>query len=388
MKIVGEKLRIARQIRNKTITQLAKEVDVSKQAISQYESELIEPKGEILSKICNVLSFPLFFFIKPFKEEINVSNTFFRALNSTPALERNSYYEKAKLVSRIYNYLDDILILPKLNIPKFLISDNVTDYEIEKLASSLRQYWGLGEDPIFDVVSLLERNGIIVSVLKSESKKIDGFTQVYNSNGKLRYCVILDDEKHSMARRNFSAAHELGHIILHSYINPEEFETDRIKIEKQANHFASSFLLPKNSFKKDLSNPLDYELYVTLKLKWRVSIKAMIVRAKDLGLIDYYQYTSLFKKYNYKITNSNLPGEKYEPFDNDGKISFEQPELFETALELSLDNHKTNYYYMQEQLKELGIALDDDFLCSILPIPDNFFEKYQVRDKVLKIKLK
>ena len=99
-------------------------------------------------------------------------------------------------------------------------------------------------------------------------------------------------------------------------------------------------------------------------------------------------YTSLFKKYNYKITHSNLPGEKYEPFDNDGKISFEQPELFETALELSLGNKKTDYYFMQEHLKELGIALDDDFLCSILPIPDNFFDKYQVRDKILKIKLK
>lgn len=388
MKIVGEKLKIARQIRNKTITQLAKEVEVSKQAISQYESELIEPKGEILSKICNVLSFPLFFFINPFKEEITVSNTFFRALNSTPALERNSYFEKAKLVSRIYNYLEDILILPKLNIPRFQVSDNISEYEIEKLASNLRQYWGLGEEPIYDVVSLLERNGVIVSVLKSESKKIDGFTQVYKSNGKLRYCVILDDEKHSMARRNFSAAHELGHIILHTYINPEEFETDRIKIEKQANKFASSFLLPRNSFKKDLVNPLNYELYVTLKLKWRVSIQAMIMRAKDLGLIDYYQYTSLFKKYNYKITHSNLPGEKYEPFDNDGKISFEQPELFETALELSLGNKKTDYYFMQEHLKELGIALDDDFLCSILPIPDNFFDKYQVRDKILKIKLK
>ena len=303
-------------------------------------------------------------------------------------MERNSYFEKAKLVSRIYNYLEDILILPKLNIPRFQVSDNISEYEIEKLASNLRQYWGLGEEPIYDVVSLLERNGVIVSVLKSESKKIDGFTQVYKSNGKLRYCVILDDEKHSMARRNFSAAHELGHIILHTYINPEEFETDRIKIEKQANKFASSFLLPRNSFKKDLVNPLNYELYVTLKLKWRVSIQAMIMRAKDLGLIDYYQYTSLFKKYNYKITHSNLPGEKYEPFDNDGKISFEQPELFETALELSLGNKKTDYYFMQEHLKELGIALDDDFLCSILPIPDNFFDKYQVRDKILKIKLK
>ena len=83
MKIVGDKLRVARQIRNKTITQLAAEVDVSKQAISQFESELSEPKGETMIKICKSLDFPVYFFVKPFPNDVRVTNSFFRALNST-----------------------------------------------------------------------------------------------------------------------------------------------------------------------------------------------------------------------------------------------------------------------------------------------------------------
>ena len=94
MKIIGEKLRIARQIRNKTITQLAKEVEISKQSISQFEAETAEPKGETIFKISRILDFPIQFFTIANKESICVSHTFFRALSSTSALEKNSYIEK------------------------------------------------------------------------------------------------------------------------------------------------------------------------------------------------------------------------------------------------------------------------------------------------------
>lgn len=387
MKIVGDKLRVARQIRNKTITQLATEVDVSKQAISQFESELSEPKGETMIKICKSLDFPVYFFVKPFPNDVRVTNSFFRALNSTSALERNSYHEKAKLVEKLYMFLDENLYLPKLNLPNYDLPDSISDEFIENLSIKLREYWGLGESPIWNVIALMEENGIILSILKDESKKIDGFTQVYKLDNSVRYCVILGDEKHSMARRNFSAAHELGHILLHSNINYEELDvSDRANVERQANLFASSFLLPRIKFKKELYSPTNYDLYVTLKAKWHVSIKAMIVRAKELGLLDYYQSISLFKKYNYKITKSNKDGEKFEPFDD--VINFEKPELFETAFEMLLEDGELDYESLMNTLSERGLSFYDEFLYSILPLSKNFFDKYKLSNRVLEIKVK
>jgi len=389
MKIIGEKLRIARQIRNKTITQLAKEVEVSKQAISQFESELSEPKGNTLLNICKSLNFPIHFFINSFTDDIEVTSTCFRALSSTTALEKNSYKEKAKLVSGIYDYLDEKLYLPPLKLPAFDLSDIITNEYIERIASQLRNYWGLGEKPIPNVIALMEENGIIVSVFKDESKRIDGFTQFYKTEKGLRYCVILDNEKHSMARRNFSASHELGHVILHSNLCFDELDSsEKPIVEKQANYFASCFLLPTKSFRKDLTDPLNFSSYLSLKLKWRVSIKAMIVRAKELGIIDYYQSVNLFKKYNYYITKNNKQGEKLEPLDE--TIEFEKPELFESAFEMLLEEGCAGYGYesLMRDLLERGLALYDDFLYSILPISDNFFSKYKPTSKVLNIKLK
>lgn len=387
MKIVGDKLRIARQIRNKTITQLATEVEVSKQAISQFESELSEPKGETMIRICRSLDFPIYFFVKPFSNDVRVTNSFFRALNSTSALEKNSYHEKAKLVEKLYKFLDENLYLPKLNLPNYDLPDSISDEFIENLSIKLREYWGLGDSPIWNVISLMEENGIVISILKDESKKIDGFTQVYKLDNNVRYCVILGDEKHSMARRNFSAAHELGHILLHSNMNYEELDvSERANVERQANLFASSFLLPKAIFKKELYAPSNYDLYVTLKAKWHVSIKAMIMRAKELGLLDYYQSISLFKKYNYKITKANKAGEKFEPFDD--VINFEKPELFETAFEMLLEDGELEYESLMNTLSERGLSCYDEFLYSILPLSEKFFDKYKLSNRVLEIKVK
>lgn len=387
MKIIGDKLRIARQLRNKTITQLAAEVEVSKQAISQFESELSEPKGETVIKICRSLDFPVYFFVKPFSDDVCVTNCFFRALNSTSALEKNSYFEKAKLVGKLYKFLDENLYLPKLNLPEYALPDSISDEFIESLSLKVREYWGVSESPIWNVIALMEENGIILSILKDESKKIDGFTQVYKSDNDVQYCVILEDEKHSMPRRNFSAAHELGHILLHSNINYEELDvSDRANVERQANLFASSFLLPKTKFIKELNAPLNFDLYVTLKAKWHVSIKAMIMRAKELGLLDYYQSISLFKKYNYKITKSNKEGEKFEPLDD--VIDFEKPELFETAFEMLLEDGEFDYDSLMNTLSDRGLSFNDEFLYSILPFSENFFDKYKLSNRILDIRIK
>ena len=106
------------------------------------------------------------------------------------------------------------------------------------------------------MVNLLENKGIIVSTLNINNKKIDAFTQVHEINNKEKYCVVLSNDKQSVARRNFDAAHELGHIILHKHIEKlEELSSEEQRnLEEQANFFAAAFLLPKNVFFNDLKD--------------------------------------------------------------------------------------------------------------------------------------
>nr|WP_269321919.1 ImmA/IrrE family metallo-endopeptidase [Paenibacillus sp. UNC451MF] len=65
---------------------------------------------------------------------------------------------------------------------------------------------------------------------------------------------------------------------------------------QQANHFASAFLLPEEAFASMVSSDTTLDGYKELKKYWRVSIAAMIHRAKDLGLISLSRYTSLQKQ--------------------------------------------------------------------------------------------
>ncbi|MDR1113441.1 MAG: ImmA/IrrE family metallo-endopeptidase, partial [Bacteroidales bacterium] len=91
----------------------------------------------------------------------------------------------------------------------------------------------------------------------------------------------------------------LAHILLHEryndidQLNREEF---RLR-EEQANKFASAFLLPSETFTKDIQpycNKLN--AYVELKRKWRVAIQAMIMRAADLEIISHNQSSYLWRQ--------------------------------------------------------------------------------------------
>lgn len=53
---IGEQMRIIRKEKNMTMKQLALEIGLTEQAISQYERGVRKPNKEILDKICNTLN--------------------------------------------------------------------------------------------------------------------------------------------------------------------------------------------------------------------------------------------------------------------------------------------------------------------------------------------
>lgn len=355
------RLKEARIYRKMTIEELAGYIGVKKQAVSQFENGKSEPEFETLNAISKHLNFPIRYFREGDSAFTKVGNTYFRALYSSNKKDLNSQRLKAYYVALIQHSLSEYIDFPLLNIPQF---DHVGD--MESLTMQVRDYWGLGEEPISDMVSVLERNGIIVSEFSTDGKKIDAFYQYGEIQGREYYCVVLGTDKLTFARRQFNAAHELAHILLHekyddlNEINREEFR----QREDEANKFASALLLPKDAFIRDVklySNKLNY--YVELKRKWKVSVAAMIVRAFDLEVINANQYQYLMRQLSKNGWRTGEPLDEY--------MIVKRPKAIKQAINLLILNGHLTPKQVLELFSRNGVSLPKDVIDEVLNLePD------------------
>jgi len=357
----GERLKLARIYRNMTASELAEKIGVSRQAVLQYEKNESKPKLETEFTIITTLHFPRDFFYMDNLEKMPVENTFFRALSSTKKIDLQTQEEKTRFIVYIYEFLNNYFNYPQLDLPEIDIDLNNKEI-IEDIAIKVRNYWGLGNQPIENMVNLLENKGIIVSTLNLYNKKIDAFTQVHEINNKEKYCVVLSNDKQSVARRNFDAAHELGHIILHKNIEKlEELSSEeQRKLEDQANAFAAAFLLPKNVFFNDLKDPLNLEYYKELKKKWKVSIAAMVMRARQLGRINNSQYVDLVKAMNYRKWRTR------EPLDNQWKL--QETILFKKSIDMLKNSNILSGSQIVYEIGKYGIPMYSEDIEELLDL--------------------
>lgn len=323
----GCKIKSARLYNGMTVEELSEKLGVSKQAVSQYENDIIDPpieKGFILSQ---TLGFPLDYFSQQGNTNVVVGTTYFRALLRTNSKSRTQQEARLEHIGLIYSYLCEYLDFPILDLPK--LHEDITPKEA---AIKLRDYWGLGESPIDNLTQLLESKGILITMLDTSTDDIDAFSQCEYIGNKEVYIIAISKNKDSAARINFDIAHELGHILLHEWSeNIELLDREQFKNrEKEANEFASEFLMPSCSYKNDVCGiPNKLECYVFLKHKWKVSIAAMLYKNKELGVITQRQY-------QYMISIMNKKGFRIkEPLDDVIPINY--PTMFNDAITLLLE---------------------------------------------------
>ncbi|XYU18282.1 helix-turn-helix domain-containing protein [Bacillus pumilus] len=348
-KFNGNRLREGRIYRGLTITDLADKLGVSKQMISKYENGKSSPSFESVLKLIDVLKFPKDYF---YQEGINVKtgNTYFKSLLSTGKKEREMQNDRVKYLTVIRHFMEEYIDFPALNLPKF---DYDVPLDIEEVAMKVREHWGLGSEPIRNMVGLLEENGFVVTSINTSTNSIDAFGSNQIIEDKEYYTIVLGSDKRSFYRRQFTAAHELAHKILHDpelntyEISKEEFK----KIEEEANEFASAFLLPKDAFFKDVSlHRTDLNYYKHLKKKWCVSISAMIVRAHRLGVITPNQYQYLQRQISRNNWRLN------EPFDDTKNL--EEPVAIRQAVELLIENDVLDgKEFLQKLSKDYKLSL-------------------------------
>lgn len=120
----------------------------------------------------------------------------------------------------------------------------------EAAAALAREAFGLDtEEPVRDICGLLESGGIKVGEQKVASHDFFGLSVAAAGGGPA--VVVNTWERISVERWIFTAAHELGHLILH-LSDFDVIHSDEAKEhEQEANAFAAPFLMPEVSFRKE-----------------------------------------------------------------------------------------------------------------------------------------
>lgn len=319
-------IRAARRILS--MTELARMLGVNPAAVSRWENGIHAPDADALSDLARELRVRREYFLRPVHDSDHPM--FSRSYAS--ALKRDTSYQGSQMqwLQEISSTLQHYVDFPELDIPnvmKGLTYKQLRDEDIEGIAQDLRAHWNLGQGPCLNVLEVLERIGIVVGSIEMGTSKLDGLCSW--SQGEERPHILLASDKMSLPRRQMDAAHELGHAVLHRGVTDAELKGDLKEIERQAFRFASAFLMPATTYVYEVKH---YSLagLLSLKEKWRVSVKAQIRRLKDLDVIPEHHATQLHKSY------SARGWQKEEPMDREWPIS--EPSLLRDALNLIVDS--------------------------------------------------
>lgn len=143
-------------------------------------------------------------------------------------------------------------------------------------------------------------------------------------------------------------------------------------LEKEANRFAAAFLLPEKTFAIDARKVnASIPAYAKLKEKWKTSIQAMIMRSKNLDLINYDTYQKV-------IVDMQKRGlRKAEPLDD--KLITAEPSVLRTAVMLLLENNVFNAAEFMERLSREGsISIYPEDVEELIGLPYGVLQKSRV----------
>ncbi|MRT31996.1 ImmA/IrrE family metallo-endopeptidase [Herbaspirillum sp. CAH-3] len=294
---------LARRRRGMRKRELSESIGVSERSVSAYEKGEQEPESATLKRIAEALGFPVAFFFGPDPDELSPDIASFRSMSKMSARQRDSALGAGSIALLLDEWIEERFNLPAQDLPDLgrdpdslttlqaqeKYEENIpfptaqTAHHPEAAAEALRSHWGLGELPVKNMVMLLESKGIRVYSLAIDAKEVDAFSMWYGG----KPFIFLNTFK-SAEHCRFDAAHELGHLVLHRHGLSQGPE-----LEREANAFASAFLMPRKSVLANSPKLATLPLLVKYKKYWTVSAAALNYRLHSLGLTTDWTYRTL-----------------------------------------------------------------------------------------------
>lgn len=288
-------------------------------SVSRWETGARQPSGEELRRI---------------GELCGVTPAFFRAPARAAGLTAGDLHYRRKQrvkvsdlkrLEAVTNWLrigadrllDEVDLHSTLDIPSWVLGD----ISPEAAARHVRRYWNMPLGPVENLTELLELAGVIVIIDEFPATGLDGVSMWAGA-----WPVMYLSKFAPVDRRRFTMAHELGHLVLH------RDDYDEQRGESEADRFAAELLTPADQIRPRLRR-LTLREAAALKLEWRVSITALIQRAKQVEAITPDDATRLHKQRSYKGWT------RAEPFSD--HLAEETPSTLWRILQTLLDSGYT-----------------------------------------------
>jgi len=289
----ASRLTLARRRRRLTGKALAEKAGVTAVTVSRLESSNNEPEPATLTALAHALDFPEEFFRGDDLEELPAEAASFRSLTAMSAKERDAALSAGSLAYMLVDWVQE-----RFNLPAADLTDLSHERDPETAAIILRQLWGLGEQPISNMIKLLESKGTRVFSLSENTKNVDAFS-CWRDGVPYIFLNTFKSSEHS----RFDAAHELGHLVLHKHGGPRQGR----EAESEANAFASSFLMPSSDVQSRIRFVSSLNDLVIAKKRWGVSVAALTYRLHKLDILKDWQNRTLCIQMNKRGFRANEP---------------------------------------------------------------------------------
>lgn len=169
--------------------------------------------------------------------------------------------------------------------PLMDIGADVQEPRAKGAAVLARELLGIKEkEPIRDICGLLESAGVKVYPIQVQTDAFFGLSIGVADGGPA--IVVNTWDKISVERWIFSAAHELGHLLLHLGAYDVDQDVENSEEEREADSFAAQFLMPDAAFNHEWHDAMGLGLVdrvIKVKRIFRVSYKTVLYRLDQIA---------------------------------------------------------------------------------------------------------
>ena len=336
----NEILKLLRKSKNISQYEICERIGESQGNYSKIEHGLSEPSDDFVERISILFQVNPDFFFQDGKVYAPY-NPYHRSRSTLQVGDR----DRVEAIANIYR-IHITKLLERAETPFNIQSIPISKTETpEAIARLTRRNFNLPKGPIDNLTKSLEDNGLFLITYDFKTEELDGFT-IQGSKDIIPFIFI--NSTFAGERIRFTLAHELGHLIMHQQLETEKNN----ELEKEANAFASEFLMPASDIMQDLryinTVKLNVDILVRLKMKWKVSMNALLKRAEDLNVLTKNQSKYLWMQMSQKGLR------KKEPYP----MPLEKPLLLDELI----DTYKNELQYsLKDMIDLLKITQDAYF---------------------------
>ncbi|HWE89639.1 MAG TPA: XRE family transcriptional regulator [Pseudonocardiaceae bacterium] len=283
---IGERIAEARRAADMSQGELATRIGLDRTAMVRIEAGERRVSALELARLGEELGVPMAHFVSRPPAPLASQR---RGLDETTDSASRSHYRLDVLLethARNAQWLVEQGFLvppaPSVDVPRSTTGVDVG--EVTKLARNAREAMGAPSGPLGALASVVEEFGLYVTVADEDA---EGASLLLEGFG-----VAIISGRSEPGRRRWTAAHELGHHLLHDAYNSDVgVAAGRDGREQLVDRFAGEFLLPDNDLlstwrRMSGADQSPRDVLLGLATDYRLSWSAVVARARQAALVN------------------------------------------------------------------------------------------------------